>query len=199
MRYDAIRHNVVIQYNRNIRPEICWEWYRCFVNINSVPAFFFFFFSFQVEVGGEIHQSAQGGGADQHSFGVGGALCDMSSCYAVSGSTPTDGGVFVDSRGTGYLLFVPPLGGDPKRRVCRYETGDAVFRIRLIQERMLNFCPRWLEPTEACVFVVSRGRGCYTFLSLLMVGSWIWVCFPVFFPSIIVRDPFEPDPLTRTS
>ncbi|CAM9468298.1 unnamed protein product [Ectocarpus sp. 6 AP-2014] len=35
----------------------------------------------QVEVGGEVHQSAEGGGQDYHTFGLGGALCGMSDCY----------------------------------------------------------------------------------------------------------------------
>ena len=35
-------------------------------------------------MGGEPYQDVQGGGQDFHTFGVGGAMCGMSTCYRVS-------------------------------------------------------------------------------------------------------------------
>lgn len=38
----------------------------------------------QVSADGEAIPGASGGGTDRHSFGVGGALCELSNCYQVS-------------------------------------------------------------------------------------------------------------------
>lgn len=38
----------------------------------------------QVQIGGELYHDVAGGGQDSHTFGVDGALCDMSECYRVS-------------------------------------------------------------------------------------------------------------------
>lgn len=63
---------------------------------------------------GELYEDTEGGGSDQHIFGVGGALCDLSNCFRVRGLS-TDDRTWCTSFGGGdsniyFLSFLVEFG-----------------------------------------------------------------------------------------